>query len=73
MSQSAFVKGRSITDNMMLAHQPVKHYERKHISQRALLKIDICKAYDTVSWEFLEALLLAFGFPADFIRLVMDV
>jgi len=41
----------------MLAHQLVTHYERKHIPPCVLLKIDICKAYDTVSWDFLEAAL----------------
>ena len=70
-SQSAFVKGRSIMDNMMLAHQLVKHYECKHISPIALVEMDICKAYDTMSWEFLEATLLALGFPDAFVRLIM--
>lgn len=58
-------------DNMMLAHQLVKHYKRKHISPRALVKIDICKAYDSVNWEFLEATLPAFGFSDAFVRLIM--
>lgn len=49
---SAFVKGINIVDNMMLAHNLVKHYERKNISPRSLLKINIRKAFDAMNWEF---------------------
>ena len=49
MSQSAFIRGWDISNNMMLAHQLIKHYERNTISSRTLIKIDICKAYDTLN------------------------
>ena len=35
------------------------------------MKIDLNKAYDMVSWEFLEEAMFGFGFPEKFIRLVM--
>lgn len=46
--QAAFVKGRNIFDNIMVAHELVKHYSRKNISPRAMLKIDIRKSYDSI-------------------------
>lgn len=36
------------------------------------MKIDLRKAYDMVSWEFLEVVLRGYGFPDRFINLVMS-
>ncbi|XP_020262214.1 uncharacterized protein LOC109838161 [Asparagus officinalis] len=46
-AQSAFVKGRNIASNILLAHELVKNYGRKHISPRVMINIDIRKAFDT--------------------------
>ncbi|XP_019257699.1 PREDICTED: uncharacterized protein LOC109235909 [Nicotiana attenuata] len=40
-------------------------------TRRCLMKIDLRKAYDMVSWEFSEKVLRGFGFPEKFISLVM--
>ena len=47
-SQARFIPGRKIVDNIVLAHELVKAYTRKHISPRSMLKIDLQKAYDSV-------------------------
>lgn len=62
INQSAFIKGRSIQDNFLLIKQMERylHWKREpHI----LLKLDISKAFDSVSWPFpLEILQhLSFG------------
>ncbi|KAE8677850.1 endoplasmic reticulum-Golgi intermediate compartment protein 3-like [Hibiscus syriacus] len=46
-SQSAFVKGRSIVDNTLLAQEFVVGYVRKSISARCALKVDHQKAFDS--------------------------
>lgn len=47
-NQSTFVKGRLIQDNIILSHELIKGYQRKHISPRCMIKVDIHKAYDSV-------------------------
>ncbi|XP_020254288.1 uncharacterized protein LOC109831370 [Asparagus officinalis] len=70
-AQSAFVKGRNITNNIMLAHELIKNYGRKHISPRIMLNIDIRKAFDTISWSFIEEILSGLGFPSSMIKWIM--
>ncbi|XP_020245065.1 uncharacterized protein LOC109823190 [Asparagus officinalis] len=70
-AQSAFVKGRQISNNILLAHELVKNYGRKSISPRTMLNIDIKKAFDTISWSFLEDMLIGLGFPNKMITWIM--
>ncbi|XP_026459010.1 uncharacterized protein LOC113359627 [Papaver somniferum] len=66
-NQSAFISGRSIQDNIMLAHELVRNYHWKNGPPRCALKIDLRKAYDTVSWEAIVLCLNKMGFPRIFI------
>jgi len=50
-NQSAFVRGRRIHDNFMLVQQMVKSLHKKK-EAHILLKLDISKAFDSVSWSF---------------------
>lgn len=65
--QSAFLKGRQILDNVLLMHDLVRVYKRKGDQPRAVLKIDIMKAYDTLQWDFLFFSMQQLGFPEKFI------
>ncbi|GAB2291668.1 hypothetical protein Dimus_038167 [Dionaea muscipula] len=70
-SQSAFVAGRSIVDNVLLCQELMRGYDQKHVTPRCLIKIDLRKAYDSVRWGFIEVLLQKFGFPQRFSDWVM--
>jgi hypothetical protein len=59
--QSAFVKGRCIHDNFILVQQTTKALHRQK-DPRVLLKLDISKAFDSVSWPFLLEVLKHLGF-----------
>ncbi|KAL0455426.1 UNVERIFIED_CONTAM: LINE-1 reverse transcriptase [Sesamum latifolium] len=66
-SQNAFVPGRSIGENILLAQELFNGYNQQHLPPRCALKVDLRKAYDTVEWDFLSAVLALFGFPKQFI------
>ncbi|WMV57204.1 hypothetical protein MTR67_050589 [Solanum verrucosum] len=57
--------------NVLICHDLLRHYSRKNVSPRCLMKIDLKKAYDMVSWDFLEKVLTGFGFPGKFIKWIM--
>ncbi|XP_074298814.1 uncharacterized protein LOC141629760 [Silene latifolia] len=69
--QGAFIKGRSIIENVLICQDIVQMYKKKDVSPRCIFKIDLQKAYDTVEWEFLEQLLHGLGFPEIFSQKVM--
>ena len=63
--QSAFLKGRLISDNIMLATELMDHIHSSRVGRRKLaaLKIDFSKAFDRLSWNFISAVLFCMGFP----------
>ncbi|WVZ54039.1 LOW QUALITY PROTEIN: hypothetical protein U9M48_004907 [Paspalum notatum var. saurae] len=69
INQSAFVRGRSIHDNFMFVQQLAK---KLHLSKEPhlLLKLDISKAFDTVSWSFLIEILQHLGFGLRWCNLI---
>ncbi|KAL0361527.1 UNVERIFIED_CONTAM: hypothetical protein Sradi_3837200 [Sesamum radiatum] len=44
----------------------------KHLPPRCALKVDLQKAYDTVEWDFLSAVLTLFGFLLQFISWIEE-
>ncbi|KAL0302569.1 UNVERIFIED_CONTAM: hypothetical protein Sangu_3093000 [Sesamum angustifolium] len=71
-SQNAFVPGRLISDNVLLAQELFSGYNQCRLPPRCALKVDLRKAYDTVEWDFLIATLRMFGFPTIFIRWIEE-
>ncbi|KAL2231099.1 UNVERIFIED_CONTAM: hypothetical protein Sindi_1704300 [Sesamum indicum] len=55
--QAAFVPGRSIGDNIMLAQELFTGYNQARLLPRCALKVDIRKAHDTVEWDFMIAVM----------------
>lgn len=67
LNQSAYIKGRSISDNILLTQELLYGYRRKNISPRCMIKLDIRKAFDSVSWHSILAVLARMNFPLPFI------
>lgn len=61
-TQSAFIPGRRIVDNILMAHELVVGYHLPIGPPRCAFKIDLRKAYDMVDWRFLLQMLTGFGF-----------
>ncbi|KAL0291807.1 UNVERIFIED_CONTAM: hypothetical protein Sradi_7012900 [Sesamum radiatum] len=69
-SQNAFVPGRSIADNILLAQELLAGYNQVKLPNRCTIKVDIQKAYDSVHWDFILESLNIFNFPTRFISWV---
>lgn len=67
-SQTAFVKGRLILENSVLAGELVNGYHKNKEPKRLTIKVDIAKAFDTLSWDFLFNCLERLNLPALYIR-----
>jgi hypothetical protein len=71
-NQGAFVLGRSITEDILLAQELVHDYLKNKGSPRCTLKIDLMKAYDSVSWEFILHCLSCYGAPPKYVAWVKE-
>ena len=70
-NQCAFIKGRLLLENVLLASELVNVYHKKTNSNRCAIKFDISKAFDTVKWSFISSVLRVMGLPAQFIHWIM--
>lgn len=50
--QSAFVKGRIITNNYIVAHEVLHYFKKKRENKGLGLKLDMAKAYNRMEWNF---------------------
>ena len=65
--QGDFVEGRQILDGVVIAMEAI--HSMANSKERAMfMKLDMAKAYDRVSWEFLQNILLAFGFAEEWVN-----
>ena len=73
-SQSAFVPGRLISDNILIAFETLHHMQHMKGGRQGYmaLKLDMSKAYDKVEWEFLEKIMLKMGFHTRWVSIVME-
>jgi hypothetical protein len=60
-SQTAFIKGGYILDGAVMLHEIVHELHTKKM-EGVMFKIDFEKAYDSVSWEFVEEVMIRKGF-----------
>ncbi|KAL0406375.1 UNVERIFIED_CONTAM: hypothetical protein Slati_3951400 [Sesamum latifolium] len=71
-SQSGFVPGRLISDNILLAQEMIHQLDLRHNRGNLVIKLDMLKAYDRINWRFLCSVLAAMGFNSRFISLIRN-
>jgi hypothetical protein len=71
-NQIAFVKGRFILESMVAAHEII-HEAIRSKEKGVVLKLDYDNAYDRVSWQFLEEMLVSKGFGSKWISWIMSM
>ncbi|KAF7149839.1 hypothetical protein RHSIM_Rhsim02G0125400 [Rhododendron simsii] len=70
--QSAFIHGRQIQDNIIVAHEVFHFLKHKKSGKKAsvAVKLDLSKAYDKVCWDFLFRVMEKMGFDGRWIEWV---
>jgi hypothetical protein len=70
-SQTAFVQGRYIASNIIIAQEIIHSFNLKSWKQKAFfLKIDLAKAFDRIEWNFIVKALKRQGFHDHFVDLI---
>eukprot|EP00253_Pinus_taeda_P031803 PITA_31803 len=68
--QFAFLESRQIHEAIGLAQEAIHSIWSKHL-KAILLKIDLSKAFDRVSWLYFKMILIHLGFPHAYISWIM--
>eukprot|EP00253_Pinus_taeda_P029767 PITA_29767 len=70
--QFGYVEGRHITDGIILTREII-HSLKQSKQPGMLLKIDLSKAFDSISWDYLQKILKAFGFSPSWVRWISNL
>jgi len=70
--QTGFVPGRSIHENIVVAQELV-HSMNKMTGKKGyfVIKVDLAKAYDMISWDFISRILSEINFPEALINVII--
>jgi len=70
--QSGCVEGRQIMDGILLTHEII-HFLKQSKQVGILLKLDLSKDFDKLSWTYIQQMLNAFSFCTMWIRWIVSL
>jgi hypothetical protein len=70
--QVGYVEGRQIMDSVILAHEVI-HSLKSTKTPGMLIKLDLSKAFDRVSGQYLQAILDSFGFDQQWVNWILNL
>lgn len=70
--QTGFIKGRQTVDDIIVAQEAI-HSLKNSKHKGMMIKLDLAKAYDRLSWEYLQKILKSYGFDDRWIDWVMSM
>lgn len=72
-AQGAFVPGRLISNNVLVAYELMHALMRKRTGKKGsfTLKLNMSKAYNWVEWDFIEGMMLQMGFDRRRVELII--
>ncbi|KAF5466911.1 hypothetical protein F2P56_016793 [Juglans regia] len=72
-NQSAFIPGRIITDNVMVAYEVLHSMKvsKKGKEGSMAIKLDISKAYDRIEWPYVTVVMKRLGFCDEWTNLIL--
>ena len=72
-NQSAFIPGRTITDNVLITHEGLQYLKTSQAQKHCAMaiKMDMSKAYNRVEWNFLSQVMTRLGFHTKWINWIM--
>jgi len=71
--QRGFIRSRNIKDCIALTSEAINVLDKRCSGGNLALKIDVSKAFDTLSWEFLIKILKGFGFHQTFCNWIIYI
>ncbi|VFQ90414.1 unnamed protein product [Cuscuta campestris] len=71
MEQGAFQEGKDIADQILITGELHHSLDRKVNGGNIIIKVDMAKAFDRLSWEYLQGVLSAFGFSSHAIKILL--
>lgn len=72
-NQSAFIKGRKISDNLVLCHEKVRGFHRLNCKGKMVIKVDLHKAFDSVDRLALMEYMAQLNFGPKWIRAIKSI
>jgi hypothetical protein len=66
------VEGRQILDGIVVSHETI-HSMKQSKKEGMLIKLDMSKAYDRISWHFLKENARGFHFAEDWVHWILGL